>query len=725
MAPRKPNPASAKGPDPGRIDDDTTAFLGVSLMDDAELAKLVRSGALVEGKAFAPGNAVVPKTVNNQTVVFAVFFEAGLRFPCNVLLPEILRLFQVELLQLSPSALVRIAIFDWVCRTSGFEPSAGLFGAIFFATVNSKTLITSAETKKTLFGSVNFNVRPERSDLWPVNAAMSRWDRHWMARWFYQTIPFEAGSKSAKALRCRRRAIAPNRKPKIAVDSAMEARFALLRKVAKALIAFSAGKVAKGDPAKKTAKKRGLVDVARVFSDDESSDETPTSPAGRSLDLSTAPVLLIDAGGADGSVAAVASASADRVVQAAARVFGSPLRQLVASPLVKLKGKGAAVETSASDFSLATPHFAPGDFETRAELIPFVEGILAVHSSIERTVRARLDRFKNRLRAKDDDLGRKGLEMEALASTLKEAKAENKRLQVELEKGREAMAKVDRLKVELEKEKAHSAALTDYYNLTKPKIEALRLEVSKAEASAAAESQHFSREMARTTASAKLACQTLRLALSDMGARVRGVLGEDASAFDFSEWTLQAGGAISTAPPHAAIAAHSGCEHIAEFPNYVKGDWEISSQDVLPALRAWWWQFWQKDGRSTAKARLLEQLAKAEDQGEEEDAAAGVGGGDAQDHPEVVGWMRAHLRQTLEDYDRVHKKRLEDMVHFWRNHQKTDRQEVISKRRYSLACVSPPSPLRVVYDVSDDEPSLPNHSLGGEGGCGGESVIYL
>jgi hypothetical protein len=52
-----------------------------------------------------------------------------------------------------------------------------------------------------------------------------------MARWFYHTIPFEAGSDSAKALRCRRRVIAPNRKPRIAVDGAMEARFALLRKV--------------------------------------------------------------------------------------------------------------------------------------------------------------------------------------------------------------------------------------------------------------------------------------------------------------------------------------------------------------------------------------------------------------------------------------------------------------------------------------------------------------
>jgi hypothetical protein len=77
MVPRKPNPASAKGPDPGRVDDDSTAFLGVSLVDDIELAKLVSSGVLVEGQAFATGKAVVPKPVDNRTV----------------LLPEILRLF--------------------------------------------------------------------------------------------------------------------------------------------------------------------------------------------------------------------------------------------------------------------------------------------------------------------------------------------------------------------------------------------------------------------------------------------------------------------------------------------------------------------------------------------------------------------------------------------------------------------------------------------------------
>nr|CAE03953.2 OSJNBb0085H11.2 [Oryza sativa Japonica Group] len=1001
MAPRKPKPALAKGPDPGRVDDDSTAFLGVSHVDDVELANLVSSGALVEGQAFAPGKAVVPKPIDNRTVVFAVFFEAGLRFPCNVLLPEILRLFQ-----LSPSALVRIFIFEWACRTSGFEPSAELFGAIFFATVNSKMVITPAGTKKTVFGSVNFNVRPEWSDLWPVNAAMSKWDHHWMARWFFHTIPFEAGSDSAKALRCRRRAIAPNRKPKIAVDGAMEARFVLLRKVcsclscrdlveefcmlrifplsqswqvtvdqdeeidglpklvllegmnmltldqaeaearrmigdvsvvkyselltrqaagranwvynselppranphkadddagpsrkrtrgqvklvprkrrvpassdsdaddedhaeehdgeeegeeeeeveavakrpqtrrsktastplatlllqtgvesnssplrrkdvegAKALVAFSSSKAAKGGPVKKISKKKGLVDIARVFSDDESSDETPTSPAGRSLDLSIAPILPLGANGAGSSAITGASASAERIMMAAARVFGSPLREPAISPLVKTKGKGAAAEASASEYSLAAPHFAPGDFETRADLIPFVEGVsnLVLPASTP-SLFTELNEFDEGCSA-IKSLVVRNLEMEALANTLKEAKAEIKRLQSELEKGkkaraevdclkaklekgREAIAEVDRLQAELKEEKAHSAVLTDYYNLTEPKMEALRLKVSKAEASVVDESQRFSREMAKTIESARTACQTLRLALTDMGAKVRGVSAEDASAFDFSEWTQQAGGSVSdcattygnccarvSAAFTLGLLQQFVCEHVAEFPNYAKGDWEISAQNITPALRAWRKQFWQKDGPSAAKARLLEQLAKAEaaDRSEEEDMAGEEGGGDAQDHPEgvrrkscirppsgswrsqnekfvalkglpkvrcpfwpfyremeinsrsykvfkVAGWLRAYPRRTLEDYDLVHSRRLEDMARFWRNHQKTNRQEAISQCRYSLVSVSPPTPLRVVYDISsDDEPSSPDHSLGRDSDYGGEDVIYL
>jgi hypothetical protein len=47
----------------------------------------------------------------------------------------------------------------------------------------------------------------------------------------------------------------------------------------------------------------------------------------------------------------------------------------VVSPLVIEKGKKTVIKTSASEYSLVAPHFAPADFETGADLIPFVEGV--------------------------------------------------------------------------------------------------------------------------------------------------------------------------------------------------------------------------------------------------------------------------------------------------------------------------------------------------------------
>lgn len=93
MAPRKPAPALTTGPNPGKIGKEHTGILVASLIDETDLAKLVSAGAIAEGQAFTSSKAVVPKPRENQTVVFAAFFDAGLRFPCNVVLPEVLRLF--------------------------------------------------------------------------------------------------------------------------------------------------------------------------------------------------------------------------------------------------------------------------------------------------------------------------------------------------------------------------------------------------------------------------------------------------------------------------------------------------------------------------------------------------------------------------------------------------------------------------------------------------------
>uniref|UniRef100_A0A0E0KNM6 Uncharacterized protein n=1 Tax=Oryza punctata TaxID=4537 RepID=A0A0E0KNM6_ORYPU len=314
-------------------------------------------------------------------------------------------------------------------------------------------------------------------------------------------------------------------------------------------------------------------------------------------------------------------------------------------------------------------------------------------------MRARLDGLKNRLRAKDDELGRKSLEMEGLARSFREAKAENKRLQAELDAGSMAKAKIDRLKAEQAKERGHSAVLTDYYNMTEPQMEALRQEVGRREAKA----QRLAREAARMAASAKTACRTLRLALNDMGAKARGVLGENASVLEFCEWNQEAGCAVSNcaaaygdccARVSAAFALgllqQHRCEHVAQFPTLRRGtgkqrrrikaknpqkraEVEPKATQRCEALRP-------KNEKFTAvknlpKARYLLRPVYCE---------MTINGHNYK-VVNVANWMRTHPGRTLEDYDRVHVARLEGMARFWRNHRRTNRQEAIAQRRYSLS----------------------------------------
>lgn len=91
----------------------------------------------------------------------------------------------------------------------------------------------------------------------------------------------------------------------------------------------------------------------------------------------------------------------------------------------------------------------------------------------------------------------------------------------------------------------------------------------------------------------------------------------------------------------------------------------------------------------------------------------------------VVGWMRVYPGRSLEDYDRYNVARREDSTNFWRNFKRSSRQEAIARRHYNLVCSWPPSPLRVVYDISsDDEPCSPDCAVEGDR-CTNEDVIFL
>lgn len=168
-------------------------------------------------------------------LVFAAFFAAGLRLPCDDFLPSVLEMYEVKLPQLSPSAFPKLAVFAWMCRTCGFAPTVELFAILFTACAMTKDVSTPAGPKKTIFGYVSFMLWPECSDAWPVPASMAKWNRNWMQKWFYVDNPYPAEDDKANWLRFRRLPVAVVSKPSVEVDGTLESRLILLLKVARRL----------------------------------------------------------------------------------------------------------------------------------------------------------------------------------------------------------------------------------------------------------------------------------------------------------------------------------------------------------------------------------------------------------------------------------------------------------------------------------------------------------
>jgi hypothetical protein len=63
------------------------------------------------------GEETTPTPKVDEVVVFKSFFRAGLRFPLNEIIGEILANYEIFLHQLTPNAIVRLSIFIWALRS--------------------------------------------------------------------------------------------------------------------------------------------------------------------------------------------------------------------------------------------------------------------------------------------------------------------------------------------------------------------------------------------------------------------------------------------------------------------------------------------------------------------------------------------------------------------------------------------------------------------------------
>jgi hypothetical protein len=64
---------------------------------------------------------------NDKVVVFKSFFRAGLQFPLNEMIGEVLDNYDIYLHQLTPNAIVRLSVFIWALQSQGMDPNAEAF----------------------------------------------------------------------------------------------------------------------------------------------------------------------------------------------------------------------------------------------------------------------------------------------------------------------------------------------------------------------------------------------------------------------------------------------------------------------------------------------------------------------------------------------------------------------------------------------------------------------
>jgi hypothetical protein len=164
------------------------------------------------------GERTVPTLEDNEVVIFRSFFKAGLRFPLNIFVVEVLKIYQVYLHQLTPEAIIRMGIFVWAVRSQGLEPNAKSFCNIHELLYETKPW--GKEQYHNNFGCYSFGARSGSSC--PVPTFRKRWPGDWMKEWFYVKNDLKAREDIKDIIM---RPIWQRfglRKPKVDVDEAVE-----------------------------------------------------------------------------------------------------------------------------------------------------------------------------------------------------------------------------------------------------------------------------------------------------------------------------------------------------------------------------------------------------------------------------------------------------------------------------------------------------------------------
>jgi hypothetical protein len=159
---------------------------GKSTISEGDLPKMLKLGYFNEEKKELVrfgGEETTPKPGKDEVVVFKSFFKAGLRFPLNKMIADVLKKFGIYFHQLTPNAIVRLSVYIWALRSQGVEPFAEGFCRVHELHYQTKARGDGLHEN---FGCYNFAYR--KTTKFPVISYRSKWPAGWKSEWFYVKV---------------------------------------------------------------------------------------------------------------------------------------------------------------------------------------------------------------------------------------------------------------------------------------------------------------------------------------------------------------------------------------------------------------------------------------------------------------------------------------------------------------------------------------------------------
>jgi hypothetical protein len=162
---------------------------GKSTITEGDMSKLMKLGYFSEAKKELVrfgGEEITPKPEKDEVVVFKSFFKAGLRFPLNGMIADVLKKFGIYVHQLTPNAIVRLSVYIWALQSQGVEPFAEGFCRVRELHYQTKAREDGLHEN---FSCYNFAYR--KNTKFPVISYRTKWPGGWKTEWFYVKVDEE------------------------------------------------------------------------------------------------------------------------------------------------------------------------------------------------------------------------------------------------------------------------------------------------------------------------------------------------------------------------------------------------------------------------------------------------------------------------------------------------------------------------------------------------------